>query len=390
MSDNVTELNMEPVQERRPLVRKIVILAVIVAAVCCTLALFLFNDGLNLDTVRRWGKYFSVRNDESYGTFSFDSHSSNSYANFDSGMAVASVGGLSVYDMYGEERFVLQKQIDLPKLLVNHELAVAYDVGGSGLIALHKNQGEVLNLEETHPILDADLSEKGAICLSSSASGYKSVLSVYNDEQDLIYRWLSSSTYFPLCAISPNGTDLAAVAVGQSNGTFESSLYLFRTDSEEIQNTFSLGNELIYDLMFVEPDVLCAIGESSVQVINMKGKQLGTYSYDGSFLKDFDCAGNGFLTLSMNMYRAGNRYSIVTVDEKGRKIADRYIGQEVLDLSACGRYIGVLTPGKLTIYTHTLDVYHETTDVTDATSIVMREDGSVLVMGGGSGQLYLP
>ena len=105
---------------------------------------------------------------------------------------------------------------------------------------------------------------------------------------------------------------------------------------------------------------------------------------------DFDSSGNGFLALSTNMYRAGNRYSLVTVDEKGRKIADCYIGQEILDMSAGGRYIAVLTPGKLTIYTHTLDVYHETTNVTDATSVVMREDGSVLVMGGGNGRLYIP
>ncbi len=90
------------------------------------------------------------------------------------------------------------------------------------------------------------------------------------------------------------------------------------------------------------------------------------------------------------MYKAGNRYSLITVDEKGNELASVYLGQEVLSLSACGKYVAVLTPEGLTIYTPSLAVYHQTDNTGNATSVVMREDGTALLLGGGQGRLYIP
>ena len=390
MSDNVTQLDLEPTPDHRGLWKKIVVFAVIVAAVCGLVALVLFTDGLNLDGLRRWVKYMNVGGDDSYGVYTFDAHSSNRYASFGDGLAVVSVSGLSAYDENGEELFVLQEQMELPQLQVSGDMALAYDVGGNSLLALHRRNGEVLRLKENRAILDADLSSGGYLCTSSSASGYKSVLSVYNNSQNLVYRWLSSTTYIPLCAISGDGRWLAAVGLGQKEGVFESSLLLFRTDSEEIQQTISLGSQLIYDLLFVGDKTICAIGETSVQYLTLDGTFLGSYSYQDRYLKDFTADGDGFLTLAVNMYKAGNRYSLVTVDEKGKEIASVYLGQEILDMSACGRYLAVLTPEGLTIYTQSLSVYHQTVETGNATAVVMRKDGSALLLGNGQGWLYVP
>ncbi len=390
MSDNVTRMEPEQSPNRRGLWKKIVVFAVVVAAVCGLVALILFSDGLNLDSLRRWVKYMNVSGDGSYGVYTFDSHSSNRYESFGDGLAVASVSGLTVFDEQGEELFSLQKQMALPQLQVRGDLAMVYDVGDGSLLALHRKNGEVLRLEENRAILDADLSDGGYLCTSSSASGYKSVLSVYNGSQNLIYRWLSSTTYIPLCTVSADGRWLAAVGLGQSGGAFESSLLLFRTDSEEIQRSVSLGSQLIYDLMFVGDKTICAVGETSVRFLSLDGELLGSYAYEDRYLKDFTDGGDGFLTLAVNMYRAGNRYTLVTVDEKGRELASVYLGQEILDLSACGRYIAALTPEGLTVYTQSLSVYAETVDTGSATSVVMRKDGSVLLLGNGQGKLYLP
>ena len=390
MSDNVTEIGLETAPVRRGLRKKVLAMSVAVLLVCGVLALILFGESLNMDNLRRWVKYMNVKDSEATGMYSFDSHSSNRYGTFADGLVVASVSGMNTYDKNGAEQYVLQRQMSLPQLQVSGRLAMVYDVGGNGLSVLHERNGEVLRLEESRAILDADLSSGGFICLSSSASGYKSVLSVYNEQQELIYRWLSSTTYIPHCAISPDGKLLAAVGLGQNNGTFESSLLFFRTDSEEVQNTVSLGSDLIYDLYFEDSDSICVIGETGVRCINLKGAPLGEYVYEEPYLKDFDAGGNGFLTLSVNTYRAGNRYSLVTVDKKGQRIAGTYIGQEILSLSACGRYIAVLTAEGLTIYTQNLSVYDQSIETGNATDVVMREDGSVLLLGNGQGRLYIP
>lgn len=371
-------------------IERILALLLVVIVVLGAVAAVLFPDALNVDAFRRWVKYLNVRTDENGGVYSFDSHNSNRYASFDGGLAIASVGGLSIYTADGREAIVSQGQLSLPVLQTGKDLAMTYDVGGPTLLAVHRRNGEVLRITSEKAILDADISAGDDLCYASSASGYKSVLTVYNDRQERIYRWLSSSTYMPLCAISDNGVQLAAIGLDQKNGAFESTLNLFRTHFDQIERTVSLGNELIYDLDYLGDDVICVIGETAVRYYDAAGDILGNYPYGDNFLKDFDLGGNGFLTLSMNMYRAGNRYSLVTVDPEGQELASLYIGQEILDLSACGKYLAVLTNDGLTIYNRMLEEYAHTEEVGAATSVVMCEDGTVLLLGGGTGKIYIP
>lgn len=381
--------NAEERPGRKGLVKRIVVFVVLVVAVCAAVGLVLFQESLNFDALRRYFKYFNLRDQEDSGIYTFDSHNSNRYGAAGSGLAVGSVGGLVYYQDNGAERYSIQSQLALPQLITRGKMMLCYDVGGTTLL-LGNTNGELLNLSSDKAILDADLASTGALCYSSSSSGYKSVLTVYNAGQELIYRWLSSTTYMPLCAIPEKGSYLAAVGLGASGGAFESSVYFFRTDAEEIQQQVSLGNELIYDLFFLDSDTVCAVGEQSVQLVDVDGTYLGSYTYEEPYLKDYDTQGDGFLTLVTNMYRAGNRNTLRTLDESGSEIASLYLGQEVLDLSASGNYVAVLTPDDLTIYTSSLNVYAQTNDIGSATSVIMREDGSALLLGGGQGWLYLP
>lgn len=388
MSNDSRIIPMHP-NERGPL-RKILALVAVVLAVCGVIALVLFGKNLNIDALRRWVRYWNVGDQDSTGLFEFDAHNSNRYANYNGGLAVASVGGLNTYRSDGQEAVVSQAQLSMPQIESCSQLVMAYDVGGNTLLAVSNRGGEVLRITTDQAILDASLSEGGSLCYVSGASGYKTVLTVYNSSQACVYRWLSSTTYMPLCAIAKDGTRMAAVGLDQENGSFKSTLNLFRTDQEQIERTVDLGSELVYDLRYLSDDTICAIGETDVQFYTAEGESAGVYSYNDNYLKDFDMGGDGFLALSLNMYRAGNRYTLVTVDEEGQELASVYIGQEILSLSACGRYVAILTPDGLTVYDRTLEVYAQTAETGAATSVLMRKDGSVLLLGGGEGHLYIP
>ena len=80
----------------------------------------------------------------------------------------------------------------------------------------------------------------------------------------------------------------------------------------------------------------------------------------------------------------------MTVDEAGQELGTVYVGQEILSLSACGKYVAILTPEGLSVYDRGLELYAQTADVGSATSVLMRRDGSVLLLGGGEGHLYIP
>ena len=387
MSDNVSKFEPNP---GRTLRKKILIFVLVFALIAGVTALYVFRDRLNLDAARRFVRYLNVQTNKTGGSFTFDSHNANQYADFQNGLAVASVSGLSTYDANGEETAVLQAKLDTPAVRTGGRLAMAFDVGGSNLAAVTQSGAEVLNVTSARPIFDADCASDGSICYASSESGYKTVLYVYDSSQNMIYRWLSASQYMPVCAISSGAKYLAAVSLGQKDGIFASSLHIFKTASDEAGLTAELGGDLIYDLTFVNADTLCAVGESEAQWLDVNGNRLASYAYGGEYLKDFDFGGDGFLALIVNMYKAGNHYTVVTVDETGAELGSETFDVQILDFSAAGGYLAVLTAEKLTIYNSAMQLYFEQSNTQSATNVIMRADGSAVLLGGDRGEIILP
>ena len=382
MSDNVTKMHPSG---KKGMGQRWMLLAGIVLAAAIVAALYFFRD---TDDANASGETVSAGTVED--AFSFDAHSGNQYANVNGGLAIASVSGLNVYNADGTERTVLQSAMTTPNIQSAGDLALAYDAGGYSLLTAGKGSGAKLNVTTAKPLLDADLSPDGYICYSTSESGYKSVLYVCNPSGTTVYRWLSSSQYLPTCTVSKGGAYLAAVALGQENGIFESRLVVFRTDSEEIYSSITLGNELFYDLEFLDGDILCAVGESSCMWLKMDGTLLGRYSYGGAYLKDFDFGGNGFLTLSLNMYKAGNRCTVVTVGSDGKELGSLYFSEEILDTSSAGGYVAVLTANGMDLFDKSMERTASLDTTQGATAVLARPDGTVMLLSGGTGRVFTP
>ena len=387
MSDNVSKFDPNP---RRTIRRRIAAFVLAVLLVGGGITLYVFRDSLNLDAAKRFVRYLNVKTDETGGSFTFDSHNANQYADLQGGLAVASISGLSLYDASGKETAVVQAKLDTPAIQTGSRLTLAYDVGGNNLLAVRNSGETALSITTQRPIFDADMTSDGSVCYATSESGYKTVLYVYDANQNRIYRWLSASQYLPLCAVSPGAKLLAAVSPGQQDGIYVSNLHIFDTSSDEAGITAALSGDLIYDLMFVDADTICAVGESGAQWLSTSGSRLAGYTYDGAYLKDFDFGGDGFLSLIVNMYKAGNHCSVVTVDRTGQELGSAQLDVQILDFSAAGSYLAVLTAEKLSIYTSAMGLYYEQSNTSSATNVVMRADGSAILLGGGRGEIVLP
>ena len=390
MSDNVTKVDFGAKLPKKPTRRRrLLSFLVVIVLVLLAVSVVLSHEELNLDKLKRYVTYFGTTGSGTFGEYTFDAHSANAYASFESGLALSSVGGLTIFDQDGKKVQSIQGSFSTPGVRIGNKVALAFDIGGNSLLAASSKTGELLN-ETGKTILDADISDTDEICYASVESGYKSVLTVYNNRQKESYKWYSSTQYMPVCAISSGGAYLAAVALGQNNGAFESTATIFKTDETEVYSTLSLGNQLILDLKYLTQRELCAIGESNIQFFSVDGQLTGAYDLKDQYLKGYDMGANGFILLCVNQYRAGNRYSVVTIDTNGNEIANRYIGKEILDISACGNYVAVLTSEEVTIYNKSLEVYQAKENTDAASKVLMRSDGSAILIGGGKAKLYLP
>lgn len=357
--------------------RKLWAFLAVSALILCLVCFVVFGGARLADQVIRLVRYSG---DET--VFTFDAHSANRYASFHDGLAVASVSGLIAYNNNGEETAFLQSQMELPVLLENNTVAMSYSIGGSSICTVHHRKDAHMQLPVNGTLLDADLSAGSCIGYASVQPGYKTVLTALDATGTEIYSWYSSTRFFSQCAVSENAEALAAIALGQTGSSFETSCVLFATDQEQPVAELPLGDDLIYELAFVEKDRLCAVGETSLHFFGAEGSGHSQYSFDGGKLLYYDLHADHFAAIVRDMNQAGSRYRITTVDQSGTELASLSTDEEILDISANGQYLAVLTPQSLRVYDSRLRLCLSEDNVGYATQVCVQKDGAALLIDG--------
>ena len=388
-TSKVTPLHPERFRRRRfrRRVRWLILVTVVVLAI---LALVLFWRDLNFDRFRRWVTYMGVEPDGTYGNYQYPAYDGNAYAVYENGLVVATSSGLMLYDETGSPLTEISTAMDNPNVNVAGNYVAAWDIGGTTLCAARSGE-EHLNRTLDHTILDVDLSANGDMVFASGADGYRTMLTMMDNQTQERFKWYSSAQYLPLCAVNSGGTQLTAIALGQEQGAFTSSLLLLDPTVEEQEPVqVALGNQLIYELDYLQDRYLCAVGETSLQLLRTTGEVHGTYGYNGKHLMKYDISGDGFVTLALNPYQTGSQYVLKTVEYDGQERGSLALGQEVLHLSVAGDYVAVLTASGLQIYTSDLQLYAQTDDVLGVTQVLMREDGTAVLVAANHASLFLP
>ena len=366
----------------------VVMLVLVLAAV----AVVVFRNQLNIDALRRSIAYRQMeRNDAGQcEEFEYESEASNRFASYRNGLLVASATGITLLDQSGQTRFSEKAVLSSPILSVCGNSAVVYDAGGSRLVLFSgMDVGLTLELDPGQVFFSANLNDSGYLATVSQAAGYKAAVNVYNNEQQHIFCWNSSSHFVTDAAVFNDCKTMAAVTIGQNGTQYPCALVLYRLDSEEQYASLDLGDHLV---LAVKPmgSVLCVLAEDALMYVSSDGELLATYDYQGETLNSFSLDGNGFSVIELGKYQAGSLGKLVAIDLSGNEIASLPLSENVISLSAAGRYTAVLFSGHLDIYDENLHLY-ATVENTDSTrNVLMRSDGSVMCVGAGSARLYLP
>ena len=116
----------------------------------------------------------------------------------------------------------------------------------------------------------------------------------------------------------------------------------------------------------------------------------GAYTYTGGFLREFDLGGGDCVPLLLGRYKSGSAGRLVTVNTAGEEIASLSVDEQILNISAAGRYVAVLYADRMVVYTRELQEYAILMDTTSARDVLMRADGSALLLEEEKATLFLP
>jgi len=373
--ENHQPLAQDPQTRRIRQLRKMRLLLLLALLLAIAVSLYAFRDDIR-DAWDRYRAEQQLSQAEDGSRLYFDADASNVYVRFGSSLAVLSQTRFMVYDAVGNIQYSTQVIHDRPAMAVADDCIALYSRGCTTVTLADRNsiRGTV---EVSGAIVDAQITASGAMAITHGDERYRSVVSVYNNRQKLVYEWKTSEYYVLTAALSPDGKTLTAVAMGQENAEFRCRLLFFRTDQEQRQAEYQTGAQLIYSLYYMDSGTLCAVGDTGTLVLSTDGELLRQYDYGNYELTA--CSQSGHLcVLALVDANTGISSRLVTLSKDEEPI-EAETG-EVRDLSVCGDYVAIL---------HTEGVELRRTDLSEVSGVVTifnvrelfcTEDGRILLI----------
>ena len=358
-----------------------------------------FRDVLNLDSIKRWFHYRAlVLSDSGQAeAFLYDGTLDDAFAVLDGDLLVCSQNAISLYSGSGTQYVDQPVSLEHPVVSTNGSLAVVYDAGGSDLYVLGQ-RALIWSVEELDGILSARLNRSGMLTVVTQASGYRGEVTVYSSDYQPLASVFVSSAYVMDAALSDDGRTLAILTVGEEGGAFASTLALYTLNSAQSSGgeatgfvpevTADLGGNVVLDLRHTD-DLVWALGDQGLTVADHQGAARGV-SWAGQYLKLYDLSGDGFAAALLGKYRAGSQAVIQVMDSAGQITGALEVNEQVLSLSAAGRYLAVLTGDRLDIYTSTLEPYAALDGTQGARKVLLMEDGSAILISEDSASFFVP
>lgn len=381
-------------KKKNPLLR---FLAFLLTAALLLGAVFLVANWrkLNFDFIRRWYSYRSLAKNESgqVESYRYIGGTGSSFTQLGDDLLVSSESGVRLYSPAGAAYVDQPTTLDHPFVSTGGNAALVYDAGGSDLF-VYRDREQVFSYTASggHSILYASLSAQGQLVLVTQASGLKGEVTVYDTAFEPLYGLKISSRFVTGAELSPDGKTLALATSGQTGGVYDSQIdfYSFPRAAEDTKpdTVCSLGNNTILALNWAS-EPLRVLGENALAFVDSHGTLVGTYSYDRRVLKGFSLDGDS-CALLLGKYRAGSGADLVLVASNGKELACQSMEEQVLSLSAAGKYLSVLTADGLTVYSGALEPYHTTASLQGARRVLQRSDGSVTLISPETARLYLP
>lgn len=379
------------------LLLRVLIFLITLALIAGALFLVANRDKLSMDAVKRYFTYRSLERSDSGQAESFDYSPSATdvFAAVENDLLVCSNGGVRLYSgggvCYVEEAMALEA----PAVEVCGNTAAVWSVGGDTVYVYRDRArfGELTDLGGA--ILSVRLNSSGWLAVTTKgSSGYKAISAIYDEELTQRMAFRLSTSFVTDAVVTEDCASLAVISMDQSGTSFESTLSLYTLPGsadvgvhydQTPAETHSLDNNVILD-MAGRSSVWC-VGDTGLSVF--RDHTVGNWSFQEQYLKTYAFA-DEFAAVLVGKYRAGSQAELVTVDASGNPSAARALNEQVLSLSASGKYVAVLTADRLDIYTQDLEPYATLNGTNGAQKVLMREDGTALLIGAVTAHLYVP
>ena len=357
-------------------------LAVLFLVLLLILSLFLFSGTLRNTSIQRITYYLTsgISGTADTTNISFVANDHNRFHLFKKGLVILSNEKLSVYSMSGEEKHSIPLTYRTPTVSGSEKYLIAYDRGGTDFIVTN-GATTLLQSKSEAKIINANMNPNGAFSLITDGPDCKTLLTVYNPSFDIVYKLYSTEQYVMDAAISNNNKSMAMIALSASDDGFISTVSFYHLDEEQPYFSHTLTDCVPFSVQYDSDGRIRVLCENRFLLFEKDGTLVSEIPFEQTELLSYTFGSERMVGLLTNNYSSGGHSTLALLSRNDTEPSRISFREETLSVSAAGNFIAIRCPNKIVVYDRKLELDRTYTIPAGVKSCIMREDGTVLIIG---------
>ena len=304
---------------------------------------------------------------------SYPSSSPDALLPFGNAVALCSNGNLSIELPGSYTQMETEMSYADPVLRASDRYLLTFD-RGANRFTVSNTLAQLFTHSTRSSISNADISNNGTIAVVTDEAGYKSAVTVYNIDNEQLYKWSSSDYYIMATALSSDGSHLALFCFKQDGLTLTSQLMFAETGSNAApQSIADMEDSLCVGLTFLGNNTVCAVCDNGLYVVKRNGTVRYSQSYTSDDLIAFDLSSHDSVALCTTSYSQEGRAEITLLNSRGALTRSPLVLAEKPDsISYYNGRLAVLSGDTVAFYNRSLRQIDEQTGFSGASAVYMR------------------
>ncbi len=368
--------------------KRFVLFFSILAMVCLFILFQIKTGGLSLSKlIYTIGSGISGTADET--SISFDSNENNRFLLTNKGLFILAPDGLRVYNISGEEKNFIPLAYRTPAISGKNKSVAVFNRGGTDFI-ITNGENILLDAKAPAPITSMNMNKNGAFSLVTSGPDCKSLITAYNKNCKEIYKLYSSTEYVASAAISPDSKRMVTLSFTVENGQFVGKLMFYKLSEEAPYATVTLPDIMPLDVNFADSDDLTVLCQDRFIKYNANAEKKTEVLFNDGKLSFTATGSNKLFAFILDNRSTDSSFELISCPRNAAQPYSIKFSEEVYSLSSAGNYIAVQFLDKVVVYTSDLTERHSFSIPAGARSSIVREDGTLLLIGNNWANLLVP
>lgn len=272
-----------------------------------------------------------------------------------------------------------------PVMRASNQYLLVFD-RGAYRFTVTNTLSELYSQTMKSPVTNADIAANGSVAIVTDEAGFKSAVTVYNIDNEQLYKWSSPDYYIMSAVLSPDGKRLALFCFRQEGLSLTTRLFFTDIGSTETPGEsesiigIDMNGSLVLGMKYLGSNTVCAVCDNATYVLSRSGQIRYRMEYGSDSLIAFDLS-DDCAALATESYSQSSRADIVLINARGtasRKPLS--LSAEPDSISYSDGRLAVLSGDTVTFYSKSLREIDRQDNLMGVSRVYMRSGGTAIAL----------